>query len=158
MLQFLWMAVIWYAAHGKDVLSYIFELPFISYLGNTSYGVYILQQLLIDYKWQNDEFLQTNKYPKVVNFAVILTIMGAIGYHCIQLPYNPYITKEGGLLLKNYRTSKVAPVVNKGIQLVFESVVGRVLTTLAFGVIYVLYVSVAELVKFPLFPPSLFSF
>lgn len=21
--------------------------------------------------------------------------MGAIGYHCIQLPYNPYITKVG---------------------------------------------------------------
>lgn len=94
MLQLLWMPCIWYAAHGKDVLSYLFELPFIVYLGNTSFGVYIAQQLLIDYKWQNDPFLLANKYPRVWEFALLLTVMGAIGYHCIQLPYNPYITKE----------------------------------------------------------------
>lgn len=64
------------------------------YLGNTSFGVYIAQQLLIDYKWQNDPFLQQHQYPRVWEFALLLTVMGAIGYHCIQLPYNPYITKE----------------------------------------------------------------
>lgn len=46
-------------------------------------------------QWQNDQFLLANKYPRVWEFALILTIMGAIGYHCIQLPYNPYITKVG---------------------------------------------------------------
>lgn len=126
-----------YAAHGKDILSYLFEIPLIVYLGNTSFGVYIAQQLLIDYKvrqphrtapvclpvylpvhgpghilgspavtdplpsflslqqWQNDQFLLANKYPRVWEFALLLTVMGAIGYHCIQLPYNPYITKVG---------------------------------------------------------------
>ena len=75
------------------MISYLFELPFITYLGNTSFGVYIMQQLLIDYKWKNDEFLLANKYPKILDFTILLTVMGAIGYHCIQLPYQPYIAK-----------------------------------------------------------------
>ena len=139
MLQFLWIPVIWYAAHGKDFLSIIFELPFISYLGNTSFGVYILQQLLIDYKWTNDPFLLENKYPEILNFIIILTVLGAIGYHCLQLPYQPYITKEGNALLKTYRASRPASIINKSLSLIFESRVGRALTGLAFFAGYILY-------------------
>jgi len=139
MLQFLWMPVIWYAAHGQDILSTIFELPFITYLGNTSFGVYILQQLLIDYKWKNDPFLLANKYPQILNFTILLTVMGAIGYHCIQLPYQPYIAKEGNALLKTYRASRFASYINKALSLTFESRLGRALTGLAFFAGYVLY-------------------
>ncbi len=140
MLQFLWMATIWYAAHGKDVLCTLFEVPLLSYLGNTSFGVYIAQQLLIDYKWQNDPFLLTNKYPRVWEFALILTIMGGIGYHTIQLPYNPYITKEGTAMLKRYRASRLAKAVNL-LWTLPETLLGRALVTLAFIPAYVAYVS-----------------
>jgi peptidoglycan/LPS O-acetylase OafA/YrhL len=139
MLQFLWMPVIWYAAHGQDFLSTIFELPFITYLGNTSFGVYILQQLLIDYKWKNDPFLLRYQYPQILNFTILLTVLGAIGYHCIQLPYQPYIAKEGNALLKTYRASRPASYINKALSLTFESQMGRALTGLAFFTGYVFY-------------------
>ncbi|TFJ81957.1 hypothetical protein NSK_006625 [Nannochloropsis salina CCMP1776] len=139
MLQPLWMAVIWYAAHGKDYLSLIFELPFISYLGNTSFGVYILQQLLIDYKWKNDPFLLMNNHPQLLSFSLILTALGALGYHCIQLPYQPYISREGNALLKKFRASRWGTASKSLLFLIADTWIGRGLTWIAFYVGYLIY-------------------
>lgn len=100
----------------------ILSHPYLASLGNTAYGIYLFQHY---------GYINRIGYPNFPLFIFYLTLTGAIGYHCVQLPCKDFFLAHGLRVLALWRCGPAAKALTKAWSWM-ESDFGRLLTVCSF--------------------------
>ena len=100
----------------------ILSHPYLASLGNTAYGIYLFQHY---------GYINRIGYPNFPLFIFYLTLTGAFGYHCVQLPSKDFFLTHGLRVLALWRCGPAAKVLTKAWSWI-ETDFGRMLTVCSF--------------------------
>ena len=94
----LYAALIAILALQKGTLSRILSTPWLVFLGETSFSMYILHWIILE-KFFSSPMPEHMKWPMFALYCVVVITAGVIGYYCVEQPFRKLFKK----LAKSFR-------------------------------------------------------